>query len=295
MLIIAGISFLFQSGCKDPEEVIPSYLYIPSIDLEVNEDGSEGASSHEIVDAWVYVGSDFIGVFEMPVTIPVLASGKKDVTVLAGIKRNGISSDREIYPFYRGYSVEMELIPSKVDTLRPVVEYREDIKFVWMEDFEDNTLSLEGSGSNTTTDSLFITDDAEDVFEYDGVANRYSGKVIMPKGLQIFENRSVDLFDFPRSGQEIFLELNFKCNTEFIVGLYPFNNTIINGLPVVNLFSTEDSEGVMQWKKVYVSFKEDVNSARNIGADFKVFFNTQTNVSEGEPQIVLDNIKLLHF
>lgn len=286
---------LFQTGCKDPEEAIPSYLHIPFIDLVVHEDGSEGANAHEIVDAWVYVGSDFIGVFEMPATIPVLASGNKDVTVLAGIKRNGISRDRDIYPFYRGYSVEIELIPSQVDTLRPVVEYREDIKFVWMEDFEDNTLSLEGSGSSTTTDSLFITDRPEDVYEYDGITNKYSGKVIMPKGLQIFENRTIDLFDFPRSGQEIFLEFNFKCNTEFLVGLYPFNGTVINGFPVVNLYSTEDSDGVMQWKKVYVSFKEDVNSARNIGADFKVFFNSQTNVSEGKPQIVLDNIKLLHF
>ena len=50
----------------------------------------------------------------------------------------------------------------------------------------------------------------------------------------------------------------------------------------------------MQWKKAYVSLKEDINNPEYAGATFRVFFNAQTNGSN-EKQLFFDNIKLLHF
>ncbi|MGB1037368.1 MAG: hypothetical protein ACPGYY_01895 [Bacteroidia bacterium] len=231
----------------------------------------------------------------MPSTIPVLSSGSKEVVIIPGIKKNGLVTARVSYPFYKAYSQTRELIPAEVDTIIPTVQYRKGLNFQWLEDFEDGTISLEGTGTNTTEDSMFVTDVPEEVFSYDGEDNKYSGKVILDHGLQIFENSSIDVFDLPRGGQDIFLEINFKCNTEFVVGIYPLNSSVVSGTPIVNLFSTVDAEGDMQWKKAYISLKEDVNTGSNIGADFRVFFNSQTNVSEGTPEISLDNIKLVHF
>lgn len=282
-------------GCNDKEEPIPSYLYIPNIELEVSADGSQGCNAHDIVDAWVYVNGKLIGVFEMPSTIPILASGNSKINVFAGIKKNAITSQRIRYPLYRSFDVDLDLTPGKVDTLIPRVVYNQNAKFSWIEDFEDGNISLEKSGNLTTHDLLFITTDSADVFDFNGTTNTRSGRVNIPTGFQIFENRTTKEYELPRFGQDIYLELNFKCNTELVVGMYALLGTSVQGYyPVVNLFSTVDDMGEMQWKKVYISLSEDVNNPAYNGAVFKPFLKAQSN-STGNPQLFFDNIKLVHF
>jgi hypothetical protein len=165
----------------------------------------------------------------------------------------------------------------------------------WIEDFEDNALSLQKSGSNSSEDTISITSKPEDVYAYDGTKNKYSGFVELPLGANIFENGSIEFFTLPRSGQEIYLEMNFKSNVEFTVGVYPITGSVVSGVPIVNLYSTADKSGELQWKKVYISLKEDVNNSEYIGAPFRIFINARTNASEIKPQIFIDNIKLVHF
>jgi hypothetical protein len=279
------------SSC-DTEEPIPSYVYISNIGLDT--DVEQGSNSHDIVDGWVYCDGILIGVFELPVRVPILQAGEHTITVVPGIKKNGLFNERVTYPFYSPFEQKLDLIPSAIDTILPVVRYRNNITFSWLEDFEDNAISVEKSGSNTTTDSMFVTSDPVHVFNYDGIENKYSGQVDIPSEFQIFENATVQLYDLPRKGGEVYLELDFKCNTEFTVGVYPVTGNFINGVPIVNFYSTEDDQGEMQWKKAYVSLKEDINNPEYAGATFRVFFNAQTNGSN-EKQLFFDNIKLIHF
>jgi hypothetical protein len=281
-------------SCADKVEPIPSYIHISR--FELNTDGTTyGSNSHDIVDAWVYVDNKFIGAFEVPTTIPILASGAKQLTIIAGIKKNGLIYEREPYPFFAPFSVSHNFIPAQVDTILPVVTYRSNVKMPWLEDFEDRVISFTKSGVLTTTDSFRITDLPNEVFSFDGVKNKYSGKIAMPSGLQIFENSSIESYDLPRSGQEIYLEMDFKCNTEFVTGIYPITGSTITGVPIVNFFSTIDASGQMQWKKAYVSLKEDVNNAQFAGADFRIFINAQTNTNTSTPLIYIDNVKLVHY
>lgn len=279
------------SSC-DTEEPIPSYVYISNIDLDT--DVEQGSNSHDIVDGWVYCDGILIGVFELPVRVPILQAGEHTITVVPGIKKNGLFNERVTYPFYSPFEQKLDLIPSAIDTILPVVRYRNNITFSWLEDFEDNAISVEKSGSNTTTDSMFVTSDPVHVFNHDGIENKYSGQVDIPSEFQIFENATVQLYDLPRKGGEVYLELDFKCNTEFTVGVYPVTGNFINGVPIMNFYSTENDQGEMQWKKAYVSLKEDINNPEYTGATFRVFFNAQTNGSN-EKQLFFDNIKLIHF
>lgn len=279
------------SSC-DSEEQVPSYVFIPSIELET--DATQGDNSQDIVDGWVYCDGILIGVFELPVRVPILESGEHTITVVPGIKKNGLFDQRITYPFYSPFEEKIQLVPTAIDTIRPIIRYRNNVTFSWLEDFEDNAISVEKSGSNTTTDSMFITNDPVHVFNYDGLENKYSGQVNIPSEFQIFENATVQLYELPRKGVDVFLEMNFKCNTEFTVGVYPVTGSFINGVPIVNFYSTEDNQGEMQWKKAYVSLKEDINNPEYNGATFRVFFNAQTN-GEGEKQLFFDNLKLIHF
>ena len=260
----------------------------------LDTDAAQGDNSHDIVDGWVYCDGILIGVFELPVRVPILESGEHTITVVPGIKKNGLFDQRITYPFYAPYEEKIELVPTAVDTIVPVIRYRDNVTFSWLEDFEDNAISMEKSGSNTTADSMFVTTDPVHVFNYDGLENKYSGQVNIPAEFQIFENATVQLYELPRKGVDVFLEMNFKCNTEFTVGIYPVTGSFINGVPIVNFFSTEDNQGKMQWKKAYVSLKEDINNPEYAGATFRIFFNAQTN-GEGEKQLFFDNLKLIHF
>lgn len=209
---------------------------------------------------------------------------------MAGIKKNALATERVIYPFYAQYEQVVDFQPGKVDTLKPVVKYLDICEFPWLEDFEDQRISLEGSGSFTTIDSMYITNDPFEVYAFDASKNKYSGKVRMDTGLQFFENSSIQLFDLPRSGQEIYLEFNYKTDVELVTGIYPITSNFVSGVPIVNLFPTN---GI--WKKAYISLKEDVNSPAYQGAQFRVVFNAQSNRQSDVPEILFDNIKLIHF
>jgi hypothetical protein len=287
--VALAFSLLFFWGC-DKEEPIPGYLYIPSITVSTNSNGTQGSNASEIVDAWVYVNGKFIGVFELPSRIPILETGKNDVLILAGIKKNGLSTERVTYPFYEQFEQKVDFGPGKIDTLKPVVKYRSICTFPWLEDFEDQRISLEGSGSFTTIDSMYITNDPFEVYGFDAIKNKYSGKIQMDTGLQFFENSSIQLFALPRSGQEIYLEFNYKTDVELSAGFYPITSSFVTGVSIVRLFPTN---GV--WKKAYVSLKEDVNSPQYAGAEFRMVFNAQSNNATVVPEIFFDNIKLIHF
>jgi hypothetical protein len=285
---------LLVPSCTDKEEPIPAYLYIPLIELDVPVDGTQGSNAHDILDAWVYVNGQLIGAFEMPATIPILSSGSSRINVFAGVKDNGLTNKRIRYPFYRSFDTDMDLTPGKVDTLIPKIVYNQNAKFSWLEDFEDGSVSLEKSGNFTTVDGLYITENPADVYAYNGTSNLRSGAVDIPGGAQIFENSTIQSYALPRSGQDIYLELNFKCNTEIVIGLYPLTGSVVQGFPLVNLFSTVDEFGEMQWKKVYISLVADVNNPAYTGAEFRPFISAQTNRAE-ESKLFFDNIKLVHF
>ncbi len=235
----------------------------------------------------MYVDNKFIGVFELPTQVPILAEGKHEISLLAGIKKNGLANKRVIYPFYSSYITEVELIPGAVLKMEPVVEYRDFVTFLWKEDFEDQHISMEKSGSSTTVDTMRITSDPLLVFDYNGTSSKYSGTAFLDTGYQRFEFSTNQLYDIPRA-KEVYLEFNFKADEEFVAGIYPITGSVVTGVPIVNFYATTE------WKKAYVSLAEDVNSSAYQGVDFRIFFAVTKNNAKTS-NVYLDNIKLIHF
>src|ERR1044071_5141348 len=129
-LAVGAFSF---DGCQvfDPAEDIPSYIHIDSIGLSVNS--NEGTASHAIPDAWVYIDGALLGGYELPVNIPVLKEGTHTILVLSGIKQNGLSTTRAIYPEYQGWDTTVTLTRGQITHLGPiVVHYFPSTNFEWM-------------------------------------------------------------------------------------------------------------------------------------------------------------------
>lgn len=289
IITLCLFALLGLSACSPFEKdgPIPSYIRIGEFTVDTKADNSQGSGAHGIEDAWVYVDNELIGVFEVPITIPIVQTGVHKITIFAGIKKNGLANTRITYPFYNAFIDTLDLVAEQIIDVSPVVKYYDGIKFSLLEDFEDNSISFTKSGSDVTHDSMYVTHDPTLVFEYNGGSNKASGAVDIPLGRQIFQNASIASYDLPRA-DDVYLELNYKSDLALQTGIIAMNTS--TAVPVLYLFPTEG-----EWKKAYISLAEDVNSTQYEGSEFKIFFDavssTDTNVIH---HIYFDNIKIVH-
>ncbi|MEZ4984834.1 MAG: hypothetical protein R2795_07325 [Saprospiraceae bacterium] len=96
LLLVMSVSW-WQCDFINPEEGIPSYLFIEEFTLTTGP--AQGSNSHKITEAWVFVDDIFLGVYDLPATVPVLETGSHTVRVEAGIRDNGLGDFPNIYPF----------------------------------------------------------------------------------------------------------------------------------------------------------------------------------------------------
>ena len=118
--IILILFIWFISSCRliDQPEKIPSFIHIEDIAFSISN-SLEGSQSEKITDAWVYVDGNLEGVYELPTTLPLHYEGNHNVTIYPGIKKNGISADREKYPFYTSFTETVNLIPDSIIEIFP--------------------------------------------------------------------------------------------------------------------------------------------------------------------------------
>lgn len=277
LLLILGI--IFNSCSKENyESQIPAYISIDQITLTTNL-ATEGSASSSITDAWVYINDDLVGVYELPATFPVLKEGLVNLKVYAGIKDNGIAASRARYLLYAPYSEQINLVKGETVKVIPQVIYDAGAKFTWLEDFENASLSFLYSTGNDTTINKTIIDVKEGI---------YSGRVYLTTTMDFFEATSVGFSNLPNSGSPIYLELDFKTNEPLLIGVYLDSDQY--SMMTLNTTTT--------WKKIYINLTDIINSKPNAN-EVKVFFGVKETTADPfvstNPEILLDNIKLVHY
>jgi hypothetical protein len=253
------------------KEPVPAYLYVENIEVV---SGIFGSNTSNIDDVWVYRQDNPQGVYEMPVTFPIIAEGTTKLTFQAGIKMNGVATTRISYPFYSNYTVELDLVPGKVDTVRPKVDYIPATKIALLEDFETGN-AFEG---------IERIQDAEKVFE-----GNVSGRMKINLGDSSVIAYNTNRFSVPFNAASVFVELNYKNNKVFNVGLRCYKNNSSQVTRVIKLNVTNKEE----WSKIYVNFTPDINS---IQADTYELILQYVEEGNTEPiDILFDNIKVIYL
>ncbi len=233
--IISILLLLTLFACKKENISEPSYISIKSIYLD-------STTTSNITDAWVYIDDFLQGVYELPTDFPVLASGVHKLRVKAGIKDNGIASSRIAYPFYSSYIIDEQNFDSRTTIeIIPEINYLDSAKF-FTEDFDGSGLSLDTDSASFSTD------------ETDGIDGEY-GEITLTDSMLISEITTYELDNLPQAGAPVYLELDYKCNTQFLVGVY------------VNFPGS-----VLQKDLLWVNPKEDWN---------KIYVNLTSTISEG--------------
>lgn len=281
VLLYAAILSILQMRCNK-EEAIPAYVHIDTITFSTTY-SSQGSSSHKILDAWVYIDDQLVGAFELPCTFPVLfPEGNHQIKILPGIKENGISETRIPYPFYERYEQTINLIPGEVTQVNPSTVYIQSASFTWMEDFEGAVPSICDSLNSDTVIQKIVT--PADVFELTG-----SGGIFLSGADKKYLGTSCNTYTLPKAGAAVFLELNYKCNTDFNVGLRGYNSNNTIDIQTISLILRATNG----WNKTYINLTKDIAGTSN-STKFAIFFSMVKNDIAATSYIYLDNVKLIN-
>lgn len=279
LLLIFIIAILFNlTSCEwlDPPEQIPSYLIIDSVYLNVKP--GEGSASHDINTVWVYIDGTGSGVYELPAKIPLLFEGTRDVIIMPGIKLNGITTTRAVYPFYDNYVTRVTLIPESETIIKPVFNYMEGINFHFIEDFETaGTIFISSSVSDTT---IVNTNNSDDVFE--GV---FSGIISLTDEKDSAFIYTINSYNLD-PGIMHFIELNYKSTEYLTVGVHVYTTTGPLTYPYIVLKPNN------VWKKIYINLTP-LATRYGANSNFVIYFSSQKTSNNVEGKILLDNIKLI--
>ncbi len=271
------IFFVFVA-CQKDEVAIPTYFQINEIGFNDNINGE--TSTSKISDAWFYVNDQKQGIYEMPCTFPVIGDGTNNIKIFSGIKVNGISASRDIYPFYESYDTTINFISDSILSLLPTTKYKQNLNF-YSEDFD-------GLGNNfdisINSDTNFISP-----FPSDSVYGELSniGKVVLQDPFLNFEATTFEIDDFPSAGSPVYLELDYKNNSTFIIGAYVnFSQSVIKK-SIIAINPSED------WNKIYVNLTPTINES--IGAQsLKVFLSMLRPESMNSAELSIDNFKIIY-
>jgi hypothetical protein len=287
IFLFASGSFLLGSCNKfSGTQTIPAYIKIDSVFLETNYT-NQGSNSQKITDVWIYLNKDLLGVFELPALFPVLAEGVNDLEIRPGIWLNGIQSTRVPYPFYKPLVYEdFKFYPDSVQDLGDLkVRYYDNLNFMWKEDFELSSISLiETSLSDT---NLTRTLPAGNPEAFITPTSKHSGYIALTEEKPIFSATSFSTFLLPEvQNDPVVLELNFKSNNFFYVGLLMNLPSGLKKIPLLIMNPTEI------WKKIYINLGPNI-ALNNEAANYKVYFEAGLELEKDLAEIYLDNIKLI--
>ncbi|HRC67873.1 MAG TPA: hypothetical protein PK976_08020, partial [Bacteroidales bacterium] len=283
------IAFL---SCEDfeGEQTIPAYLKIDSIALKIVSP-SQGSASSKITDAWVYIDEQLIGAFELPATIPLLYTGKHRLTIIPGIRMDGMVQLRAYYPLYNQIRREIFLSPDSVTIIKGnlingkntiYTTYKDLVQFSWSENFEDENLALDTTKKSNVN---FMLTPEDDPATFEGL---HSGKIILTLTDTIFEAMTSEAISLPRNGSPVFLEMNYRCTNTFTFGIIALGSDQYIQSPILDLNPSAS------WNKIYINLAPNVSSSDD-ALKFKLFWGAMLDIGQEQTEIYFDNMKLVYL
>ncbi|MFZ4798504.1 MAG: hypothetical protein ACOYMA_13485 [Bacteroidia bacterium] len=284
MLLLLGMA------CSVEKSTIPSYIYIKN--FRINTDIlTQGDTTQDIVDIWLFQNNEFKGSFGLPTYIPITEKDKHNIKLRAGVKRSGQDDQRIQYPMYTDFDTILPLNDLGSDTISPIVSYWPNCKFPLLQDFDGNSSFFSIIKPNPGDSIAKVNDN--DAWKI----NNNSAKFILADTTYRMFYASKELSNLPANNIPLYLEVDYKCNDAFSIGINPVYIGTGTG-STIEILKVKSTNG--NWKKLYLDLSLEIGTeiARNgDGTKFQIFFMVQKS---GDPLIdnthlFIDNIKLIHF
>lgn len=288
------LAMLAMPSCDliNPEEEIPSFVQIDSFSFSTLY-ATQGLASADITDAHVYVDNKFIGIYELPARVPVMKTGKVNLTLIPGVKENTLSISHRPVWIYKSFDTAIVLEAGKTIAVKPRSTYREQVRFAWMEDFEDRSNSLVYT-TRSTRDSMGIIPAGSAPWAFpQGPNSQWSlfCDLGANDSFKIFEIKSFNSFnDLPVGGKDVYLELDYFSTLPLQTGIFKLSGMIYEQVPLVLL---PETGGV--WKKVYLNLNVEL-AGLTAGTPIEFYFGViKQNGFLERACFGLDNLKLAYL
>lgn len=276
IFVALGISScaLFESF-----DEIPMFIEIDSV--SVAAELGQGTSRHAINDIWPSVDGQTIGVFELPITVPILDADEDDEVTLfyqAGIDRVGRANDHIIYPFFDRIELTRAFEPDTTIAENLSFEYKEETIFRLIEQFENAHVFNLDIDEDTLTSVKIIND---------GCVEGDCGLIqLTPENPSFSAATSEAYLDIPVNSTPVYIEMEYKTDINLSVGL----QSNVNGIEFEQFFvSMTPTE---TWKKVYIEVT-DILTVSQLES-YRILIGAFSTLND-TAEIRIDNIKLLHF
>jgi hypothetical protein len=273
---------LISCNFINPKEKEPTFVYIPHFEFDAGP--GHGTSSEKITELWVFGNDNILSIVDTPAMVPVLADGRTDIRIAAGIKNNGIGTTRIMYPFYTPYITSINPNPFKVDTIIPTFTYASNVDIdQW--DWDNTTPPMVAESNNNGNYS--IVDDASVAFE-----GSRCGLISIEDGESYAYHRLDEAITLT-SGAISFLELNYSCNQRFAVGVLTYTGGTVNK-NLVLIVNPTTSGVTAKWNKIYVDL--GFVAQQNPSASYhKIYFEMNAESGTRPLNLFLDNIKFVRY
>lgn len=285
--LLGTVMLLSLSACEliNPPEQIPAYIHVKNWVVEQNPGVPHGSVSSKITHANVFSDVEYMGIYTLPATIPILQEGAKTIIIDPMILENGQSFLVGFYPAYERFTMDVDLQPTEIDTIQPLTRYDDQATFHFVEDFESGNPIFSDDRDNDA--ETFMEPSNEEVFE-----GSRSGVIRLNKDHPFVEVATRPDFEFDlRDANSVYLELNYRTEVDVLFGLIGVDNV---GLTFPSYEFGVPPKG--EWTKVYFNLSEQVRLSG--------FQSYQIGITAGLPLengafsldeavIYLDNIKLI--
>jgi hypothetical protein len=241
---------------------------------------NESAENTAISDGWVTINGNFLGAFEIPSKIPIInIEDNNEIRISPGIKENGISGSRIIYPFYNIFEVSIDKsLEEETIFISPETRYKENTNFKFLNQgsFEIGNMLQETENSDTIP--LIQSNEV-----FDG---EKSCAICINNSNNIYQVITIDELLFNSFPDQIFLELNFKSDIDFKIGLIR-NNNVEDKIEHMKIYKSEN------WKKIYLNLSSLI--IPNISnSTLQIYFESEMAYNDSEGCTYLDNLKVVY-
>jgi hypothetical protein len=278
LLPVFILAFFWSCSKLNPKISAPAYLEIDDYTV-ITDSLTQGTSNHKFSDMLIESSSNNYGYYPFPGKIPLPFNGNTFLIIRPTIKVNGVGALRVDYPLMRGCDTILPLVAGQTLKFKPVFKYFSGVNFRFMEDFN-------GGGS-----SYMVNSYQADTF---GVKVDVAQKCLVMKldsAHRVCQAQSSYAFPLPTDGTNIYLEINYKCNTDFEVGLIGTNGGPQG--PLSDQRTVGGANASLGWNKMYFSLGELTRTPPIWGRFYLYFYKGTYDESSKTNLIYIDNIKVI--
>jgi hypothetical protein len=283
--LFAILSGFIWSSCNivNPPEQTPTYVHIDSFIF--NHTSASSVNTHQITNVWVYYNNNPVGAFDLPATVPIIATGSGSLELSPGITIDGLNSLTGVYPFYAIDTSTLVAQPGKIIDRVPHTQYYSSVLFHPISNFTSYDFKSWTDNGNIPFGSTAPIGHAPDSLVEPGYSS--SGIIQLVAGVtdSSIDSNSI-AFVIPTGAA--FIEVDYKCDVPIQLGL----QANVSGFSTTPYYLAGIYPSAV-WQKFYLSVADFAGQYK--GTTYNLYIRAVLPPGKATGRVLLNNIQLVHF